>query len=124
MTPVEESIKAGKDIILEIDYQGAINVKKVFADAISLFIIPPTIDDLKKRLEGRGQNSEAEIKGRLLAAEEEISHLEKFDYVIINEKFDQALCDLKSVFNDSPESINLETSKQKRIFQSLIDSIK
>ena len=124
MTPVEERIKAGKDIILEIDYQGAINVKKVFTDAISLFIIPPTIDDLKKRLEGRGQNSEAEIKGRLAAAEEEISHLEKFDYVIINDKFDQALSDLKSVFNDSPESINLETSKQKRIFQSLIDSIK
>ncbi len=124
MTPVEERIKAGKDIILEIDYQGAINVKKVFTDAISLFIIPPTIDDLKKRLEGRGQNSEAEIKGRLAAAEEEISHLEKFDYVIINDKFDQALSDLKSVFNDSPESINLETPKQKRIFQSLIDSIK
>ena len=124
MTPVEERIKAGKDIILEIDYQGAINVKKVFTDAISLFIIPPTIDDLKKRLEGRGQNSEAEIKGRLAAAEEEISHLEKFDYVIINDKFDQALSDLKSVFNDSPESINLETSKQKRIFQSLVDSIK
>ena len=124
MTPVEESIKAGKDIILEIDYQGAINVKKVFTDAISLFIIPPTIDDLKKRLEGRGQNSEAEIKGRLAAAEEEISHLEKFEYVIINDEFDQALCDLKSVFNDSPESINLETSKQKRIFQGLIDSIK
>ena len=124
MTPVEENIKLGKDIILEIDYQGAINVKKVFTDAISLFIIPPTIDDLKKRLEGRGQNSEAEIKGRLAAAEEEISHLEKFDYVIINDKFDQALSDLKSVFNDSPESINLETPKQKRIFQSLIDSIK
>ena len=124
MTPVEERIKAGKDIILEIDYQGAINVKKVFTDAISLFIIPPTIDDLKKRLEGRGQNSEAEIKGRLAAAEEEIGHLEKFDYVIINDKFDQALSDLKSVFNDSPESINLETPKQKRIFQSLIDSIK
>ena len=124
MTPVEERIKAGKDIILEIDYQGAINVKKVFTDAISLFIIPPTIDDLKKRLEGRGQNSEAEIKGRLAAAEEEISHLEKFDYVIINDKFDQALSDLKSVFNDSPESINLETTKQKRIFQSLIDSIR
>ena len=124
MTPVEERIKAGKDIILEIDYQGAINVKKVFTDAISLFIIPPTIDDLKKRLEGRGQNSEAEIKGRLAAAEEEISHLEKFDYVIINDKFDQALSDLKSVFNDSPESINLETPKQKKIFQSLIDSIR
>ena len=91
MTPVEESIKAGKDIILEIDYQGAINVKKVFPNAISLFIIPPSMAVLKERLEGRGQNSEAEIKGRLAAAEEEISHLEKFDYVIINEKFDQAL---------------------------------
>jgi len=60
----------------------------------------------------------------LAAAEEEISHLEKFDYVIINDEFDQALSDLKSVFNDSPESINLETSKQKKFFQGLIDSIK
>ena len=79
---------------------------------------------LKERLEGRGQNSQAEIKGRLATAEEEISHLEKFDYVIINNEFDMALSDLKSVFNDSPESINLETSKQKRNFQGLIDSIK
>jgi len=60
----------------------------------------------------------------LAAAEEEISHLEKFEYVIINDEFDQALCDLKSVFNDSPESVNLETSKQKIFFQGLIDSIK
>jgi guanylate kinase len=60
----------------------------------------------------------------LAAAGEEISHLEKFDYVIINDEFDQALSDLKSVFNDSPESINLETSKQKKFFQGLIDSIK
>ena len=123
-SPVEESIKTGKDIILEIDYQGAINVKKVFPNAISLFIIPPSMAVLKERLEGRGQNSQAEIKGRLAAAEEEISHLEKFDYVIINDEFDMALSDLKSVFNDSPESINLETSKQKIFFQGLIDSIK
>jgi guanylate kinase len=124
MTPVEESIEAGKDIILEIDYQGAINVKKVFTNAISLFIIPPSMATLQERLEKRGQNSEAEIKGRLAAAKEEISHLEKFDYVIINDKFDEALRDLKAVFNDSPGSINLETTKQKIFFQSLIDSIK
>jgi guanylate kinase len=124
MTPVEKSIEAGKDIILEIDYQGAINVKKVFTDAISLFIIPPSMAALQERLEKRGQNSEAEIKGRLAAAKEEISHLEKFDYVIINDEFNQALRDLKSVFNDSPESINLETTKQKIFFQSLIDLIK
>ena len=123
MTPVEENLRAGKDIILEIDYKGALNVKKIFTDAISLFIIPPSMTALKERLKARGQNSDAEIKGRMAAAKEEISHLEKFDYVIINKEFDQALSDLKSVFNDSPESINLETIKQKKIFQSLIDSI-
>ena len=124
MSPVEESIKGGKDIILEIDYQGALKVKKVFTHALSLFIVPPSMAVLKERLEGRGQNSDAEIKVRMAAAKEEISHLEKFDYVIINDDFNQALSDLKSVFNDSPESINLETTKQKKIFQSLIDSIR
>ena len=124
MRPVEESLRTGKDIILEIDYQGALNVKKVFSEAISLFIVPPSMAELKERLEGRGQNSNAEIKGRMAAAKEEISHLEKFDYVIMNDDFDQALGDLKSVFNDSPDSINLKTTRQKKIFQSLIDSIK
>ena len=118
MAPVEENLRAGKDIILEIDYQGALNVKKVFSDAISLFIVHPSMAELKERLEGRGQNSNAEIKGRMAAAKEEISHLEKFDYVIINNKFDQALCDLKSVFIDSPESINLETTRQKNFFRA------
>ena len=79
---------------------------------------------LKERLEGRGQNSNAEIKGRMAAAKKEISHLEKFDYVIMNDKFEQALCDLKSVFIDSPEAINLETTRQKFFFHNLIDSIK
>jgi len=124
MTPVEQSLKRGEDIILEIDYKGALNVKKIFTDAISLFIIPPTIAVLRGRLEGRGQNSEAEIKGRLAAAKEEIAHLEKFDYVIINDDFNKALSDLKSVFEDSPESKNLETMKQKKVFKGLIDSIK
>ena len=91
MTQVEGSIDAGKDIILEIDYQGAINVKKVFTDAISLFIIPPSMAALQERLEKRGQNSKAEIKVRMAAAKKEISHLEKFDYVIINDEFNSGL---------------------------------
>jgi len=124
MAPVKSTLKMGTDIILEIDYQGALNVKKIFSEAVSIFIIPPSMAVLKERLEGRGQNSKADIKVRLAAAKEEISHLEKFDYVIINNKFEKALSDLKSVFKDSPESKNLETKKQKRIFQSLIDSIK
>ena len=124
MTPVEENLRAGKDIILEIDYQGALNVKKVFSDAISLFIVPPSMAVLKERLEGRGQNSNAEIKGRMAAAKEEISHLEKFDYVIINENFDKALDNLKSIYDDSDESKKLVTANQKEIFQNVINSIK
>ena len=123
-TPVDSNLKSGKDIILEIDYQGALIVKKFFKDAISIFIIPPSIQILKQRLEARGQNSLDEINGRLAAAKEEISHLEKFDYVIINEDFDKALDDFKSIYDDSNESKKLKTARQKEIFQNLINSIK
>ena len=123
-TPVDLNLKSGKDIILEIDYQGALIVKKIFKEAISIFIIPPSIQILKQRLEARGQNSSDEINGRLAAAKEEISHLEKFDYVIINEDFDKALDDFKSIYDDSNESKKLKTARQKEIFQNLINSIK
>lgn len=123
-TPVDSNLKSGKDIILEIDYQGALIVKKIFKEAISIFIIPPSIQILKQRLEARGQNSSDEINGRLAAAKEEISHLEKFDYVIINEDFDKALDDFKSIYDDSNESKKLKTARQKEIFQNLINSIK
>ena len=123
-TPVDLNLKSGKDIILEIDYQGALIVKKIFKEAISIFIIPPSIQILKQRLEARGQNSSDEIIGRLAAAKEEISHLEKFDYVIINEDFDKALDDFKSIYDDSNESKKLKTARQKEIFQNLINSIK
>ena len=123
-TPVDSNLKSGKDIILEIDYQGALIVKKIFKEAISIFIIPPSIKILKQRLEARGQNSLDEINGRLAAAKEEISHLDKFDYVIINEDFDKALDDFKSIYDDSNESKKLKTARQKKIFQNLINSIK
>tara|TARA_Y100000022_G_scaffold13723_2_gene10733 strand:- start:150 stop:803 length:654 start_codon:yes stop_codon:yes gene_type:complete len=123
-TPVDSNLKSGKDIILEIDYQGALIVKKIFKEAISIFIIPPSIQILKQRLVTRGQNSSDEINGRLAAAKEEISHLEKFDYVIINEDFDKALDDFKSIYDDSNESKKLKTARQKEIFQNLINSIK
>ena len=72
----------------------------------------------------RGQNSIVEINGRLTAAKEEIRHLEKFDYVIINENFDKALDNLKSIYDDSDESKKLVTANQKEIFQNVINSIK
>ena len=123
-TPVDSTLKSGKDIILEIDYQGALIVKNIFKEAISIFIIPPSMEILKQRLVARGQNSIVEINGRLTAAKEEIRHLEKFDYVIINENFDEALDNLKSIYDDSDESKKLVTANQKEIFQNVINSIK
>ena len=123
-TPVDSTLKSGKDIILEIDYQGALIVKNIFKEAISIFIIPPSMEILKQRLVARGQNSKVEINGRLTAAKEEIRHLEKFDYVIINENFDKALDNLKSIYDDSDESKKLVTANQKEIFQNVINSIK
>lgn len=123
-TPVDSTLKSGKDIILEIDYQGALIVKNIFKEAISIFIIPPSMEILKQRLVARGQNSTVEINGRLTAAKEEIRHLEKFDYVIINENFDKALDNLKSIYDNSDESKKLVTANQKEIFQNVINSIK
>ena len=123
-TPVDSTLKSGKDIILEIDYQGALIVKNIFKEAISIFIIPPSMEILKQRLVARGQNSIVEINGRLTAAKEEIRHLEKFDYVIINENFDKALDNLKSIYDNSDESKKLVTANQKEIFQNVINSIK
>jgi len=123
-TPVDSTLKSGKDIILEIDYQGALIVKNIFKEAISIFIIPPSMEILKQRLVARGQNSIVEINGRLTAAKEEIRHLEKFDYVIINDNFDKALDNLKSIYDDSDESKKLVTANQKEIFQNVINSIK
>ena len=96
---VKETLDKGKDIILEIDYQGAFNVKKLFPESISIFIIPPSIKALEDRLHKRGQDSEKDIKLRVAAARNEMSHLGKFDYVTINDKFEKALFELKKIIN-------------------------
>ena len=88
---VKKGLENGEDIILEIDYQGAFSVKKLFSESISIFIIPPSINALEDRLHNRGQDSKEDIKLRVAAARNEMSHLEKFDYVTINDNFELAL---------------------------------
>jgi guanylate kinase len=87
----------GKDILLEIDWQGAAQVRGLITDAVGIFILPPSPEALRKRLEGRGQDSREVIERRLLAAREEVAHVEEFDYVIINRNFDVAVSDLVSI---------------------------
>jgi guanylate kinase len=121
---VKETLDKGEDIILEIDYQGAFNVKKLFPESISIFIIPPSIKALEDRLHKRGQDSEKDIKLRVAAARNEMSHLGKFDYVTINDKFEKALFELKKIINFHPEAFKLKTENQILNHKYLIDELK
>ena len=94
---IEERMRTGGDVLLEIDWQGARQVKQVFPRAVGIFILPPSIEALEQRLHKRGQDSPQVIARRLLAAGSEIAHAPEFDYVIINEDFDHALADLTAI---------------------------
>ena len=87
----------GRDILLEIDWQGAAQVRRKFPDCISIFILPPSVQALEARLKGRRQDSDAVISQRLLAAREDIAHVAESDYVIINDKLDEALQHLNAI---------------------------
>src|SRR4030066_2544830 len=94
---IENAMREGRDILLEIDWQGAAQVRKIFPQATGIFILPPSLEALLARLTGRGQDSEEIIARRLASAREDIGHVEEFDYVIINDVFETALQDLISV---------------------------
>ena len=96
-TWIQAEIDAGRDILLEIDWQGASQVRRLFPTAISIFILPPSIEILEQRLHGRGKDSPEVIARRMRAAREEISHVAEFDYVIINDKLDEAVRQLQAV---------------------------
>jgi guanylate kinase len=91
----------GRDVVLEIDWQGAQQVRRAFPDAIGIFILPPSVAELERRLRGRGQDSDEVIRRRLAAAADEIGHAAEFDYVIINKDFDDARRDLAAVVRAS-----------------------
>lgn len=91
---INETMASGHDILLEIDSQGAQQVRKVFSQAVGIFVLPPSLEVLEARLRSRGQDSPEAITRRLAAAREEMDHVSEYDYVIINEKLDKALRDL------------------------------
>jgi guanylate kinase len=94
---IEARIAHGEDVILEIDYQGAFQIKKLFANTVLIFILPPSMEELRARIERRGEDSPEKIDLRMQNARTEIDQAHLFDFVIINELFDSALFDLKAV---------------------------
>jgi guanylate kinase len=94
---IEERMAQGADVVLEIDFQGALQIKKIFANAVTIFILPPSWEELRSRLERRGEDTPDVIEVRLENAAVEVAQVQQFDFVIINESFDRALFDLKSI---------------------------
>ena len=94
---IEERMTQGADVILEIDFQGALQIKQVFANAVTIFILPPSWDELRSRLERRGEDAPQVIEVRLQNAATEMAQVHQFDFVIINELFDRAVFDLKTI---------------------------
>jgi guanylate kinase len=94
---IEDKIAAGADIVLEIDFQGAVQIKQQFPNAVLIFILPPSWPELRARLMRRNEDSEATIELRMKNAAAEVAQVDKFDFVIINELFERALFDLKAI---------------------------
>jgi guanylate kinase len=117
---IAEARAKGLDILLEIDWQGAQQVRKAFPDAVSIFIVPPSpvLKELEHRLRGRGQDSEEAIQRRLRDAREEISHVAEFDYVIINNEFEEARRDLAAVVRASRLKLSRQSARHPEIFRS------
>jgi guanylate kinase len=116
---VEEQMKAGTDILLEIDWQGARQVKKQFSQALGIFILPPSIAALEERLHKRGQDEPHVITRRLLAAGGEIAHAPDFEYVIINEEFPVALSELSAIVRSARCRFPQQAARSAALFTQL-----
>ena len=116
---VEPQLAAGHDVLLEIDWQGALQVRAQVPDAVGVFILPPSRQALEQRMRSRGQDSEQVIARRLAAAHEEMSHYAEFDYVIVNEVFDTAVAEMCAVFTAS----RLRRAQQQQRHASLIETL-
>ena len=117
---VESRLAQGRDVLLEIDWQGARQVRARIPDAVSVFILPPSRAALEERMRKRGQDSDEVIARRLAAAREEMSHYGEFDYVIVNEVFETAVAEMCSIFTASRLRKDAQVARHSKLITSLL----
>ncbi|MBC7803635.1 MAG: guanylate kinase [Candidatus Parcubacteria bacterium] len=116
---IEDRITHGADVILEIDWQGALQIKRIFTNAVMIFILPPSWEELRLRLERRGEDAADVIETRLKNAREELAQAKEFDFVIINELFERALFDLKAIVHAQRLKYLSQRRARAETFQAL-----
>lgn len=116
---LEQKMTAGDDVLLEIDWQGARQVRRLFPGAVSIFVMPPSLAELERRLRGRGKDSEEVIRCRLANATEEMRHVADFDYVIVNKDLQAALEDLRAAVRASRLRYPVQRARHPECFETL-----
>ena len=117
---IDNELNGDHDVLLEIDWQGAAQVRKLFPHMVGIFILPPSLAELRKRLESRGKDSPETIARRTASTREDISHVLEFEYIIVNDRFEAALTDLKSIVR----AARVSRAQQAVRLASLLDEFK
>ena len=117
---IEKSLEQGVDVFLDIDWQGARQIRQKVPNVKTIFILPPSREELKNRLVGRGQDSEETIAKRMAEAESEMSHYNEFDYVIVNDDFQQALAELKAILTAERLKLSSQEIRHKALIEQLL----
>ncbi|MFA0810409.1 guanylate kinase [Microbulbifer epialgicus] len=117
---IEEILASGRDVILEIDWQGAAQVRRLLPDTVGIFILPPSQETLCQRLTGRGQDDQAEIDRRMDQAIDEMTHYVEADYLVINDHFDQALVELRSIITAQRQRLEQQQLRHGELLKALL----
>lgn len=118
---IEENLAKGIDVFLDIDWQGAQQIRKKLPSVKSIFILPPSLEELRKRLIGRGQDSQEVIEQRMSKAVSEISHYKEYDYVVINDNFEQALSDIYHILGAERLTVNYQQKQNGTLLKQLLE---
>lgn len=120
---VEQALRAGNDVVLEIDWQGARQVRDAMAESLGVFILPPSREALAERLQGRGQDSPEVIESRMAKAREEISHFHEFDFLVVNDDFETALGDLEAILRAQRLRLDRQRERHRELIRALLGKL-
>ncbi len=118
---VEEKLRAGIDVIMDMDWQGARQVREAMPEVVTIFILPPSLEELRRRLEGRGQDSEEVIRRRMQKARDEITHYVEYDYLVVNDDFDIAARALEHIVRASRLRLGPQQVRNAAMIASLLE---